>query len=450
MVDILERIPNLIARSATAAIMGASAATILTGGLLGLSKMESRTVHKSSLYAGFAAAGIGAIWGATVSPSRAESRSEAAKDAKGVEAPQRWTDWRKFVVFRKVIESKEITSFHLKPQDQQPISNFQPGQFLTIKLDIPEQSRPVIRTYSLSDYAVTPDYYRLSIKREGAPKDKEVPPGIASNFMHDHIHEGSVISCKPPAGKFVLDLASDRPAVLISNGVGITPMISMAKAVAATNSKRPTWFLHGARNGDFHAFREAVLEIAPTNSNFTVHYRYSRPRPDDDGGYNSTGYVDVDLIQSLFAGKFGPADADYFLCGSPNFMDSLRGGLADWGVPKEQVHFESFAKPVSKATAATGAKIEKFPESGQTAEIVFAKSGQTAQWSEGDGTLLEFAEEQGLSPDFSCRAGICLTCMCRVKEGEVAYDAPPAGTPDEGHALICVSKPRTDRVVLDI
>ncbi|MDB9525794.1 2Fe-2S iron-sulfur cluster-binding protein [Oscillatoria sp. CS-180] len=446
MVDILERIHNPLARSATAAVVGASATTIIAGGLLGLSLLDNRLVNKFSIYAGAAGAGVGALFGAAVNPTTRKAPKTAAKSPKQKEG---WTDWRDFVVARKVTESNEITSFYLKPQDSGALPSFQPGQFLTIKLDVPDQPRPVIRTYSLSDYSVSPDYYRLSIKREGAPKNQDVPPGIASNFMHDQIHEGAIIPCKPPAGKFVLDVQRDRPAVLISNGVGITPMISMAKAVAVTNPNRPIWFLHGARNGDFHAFREALLAIAPNNPNFTVHYRYSRPRPDDDGGYHSTGYVDVDLVKSLLTPRFMASDAEYFLCGSPSFMDSLRDGLAEWGVPREQVYFESFAKPVSQAKTAPAVATETDGVV-ETAEVVFAQSGKTAQWSADDGTLLEFAEAQGLSPDFSCRAGICLTCMCRVKEGEVAYEEPPSGTPDDGHALICVAKPRAGRVVLDV
>jgi ferredoxin-NADP reductase len=440
MADILERIPNPVARSLTAALMGASAATILTGGLLGLSKLEDQRVNQLAVYTGIAGAIAGAVFGGMIKPQVRAVEQTAKSPSDG------WTDWRNFVVSRKVPESQEITSFYLKPQDGQPIPNFQPGQFLTIKLDIPDQPRPVMRTYSLSDFSVTPDYYRLSIKREDPPKGKEVPPGVASNFMHDHIQEGSVIPCKPPNGKFVLDGQSQRPVVLISNGVGITPMISMAKAVAMQNSNRPLWFLHGARDGSYHAFREAVLEIAPNNPNFTVHYRYSRPRPDDDGGYHSTGYVDIELVKSLLMPRVGPTDADYFLCGSPSFMDSLREGLGGWGVPNSQVYFESFSKPVAKAAA----PVSTSSGNGPTTEVVFAKSGKTATWTEADGTLLEFAEDRGLSPDYSCRAGICLTCMCRLEEGEVAYDESPTGTPDEGHALICVSKPKTSRVVLNL
>ena len=454
MADILERIHNPLARSATAALMGASAVTIVTGGVLGLTQLEGRLIHKLSAYAALAGAGVGVVFGGVAvkpAPLKTPPLPKPVTDSTPLSAG--WAGWRNFVVVRKVPESREITSFYLEPQDGQPIPGFTPGQFLTIQLDIPGQARPVIRTYSLSEYAETPDYYRLSIKREGAPKGKDVPPGIASNFMHDHIQVGSVIPAKPPAGKFVLDVTNDRPAVLISNGVGITPMITMAKAAIATHPNRSVWFLHGARDGSFHAFREAVLAIAPDTPNFHVHYRYSRPRPEDEGAYHSTGYVDIDLVKALVAPnlqqRYSVTDAEYFLCGSPSFMESLRSGLAAWGVPERQVRFESFAKPRPKATT-TGTATAATDGTVETAEIVFAQSGKTATWSVGDGTLLEFAEEQGLEPAFSCRAGICLTCMCRLEAGEVAYEEPPTGTPDEGSVLICVSKPRTSSLVLDL
>ncbi|MGD1941226.1 MAG: 2Fe-2S iron-sulfur cluster-binding protein [Leptolyngbyaceae cyanobacterium] len=440
MADILERIQNPLLRSVTGAVIGASAATMVTGGLLGLSKLDSTRVNQLSLYAGVAGAAIAAVWGGVSKPLPPRKPAAAPSKQDG------WTDWRNLVVTRKVPESREITSFYLQPQDGQALPAFQPGQFLTLKLDIPGQPRPIIRTYSLSDYAATPNTYRLSIKREGAPKNQDVPPGLASNFMHDQIEVGSVIPCKPPAGKFVLEVERDRPVVLISNGVGITPMISMAQAVAAANPQRPLWFLHGARDGSYHAFREVIPALAPNDAPFTVHYRYSRPRSEDEGHYHSTGYVDTDLVKSLLAPQFGAQDAEYFLCGSPSFMDSLRSGLAEWGVPDPQVYFESFSKPIPQTTGATATSAEAIA----SAEVVFAKSGTTATWNAGDGTLLDFAEDQGLSPDFSCRAGICLTCMCAIAEGEVAYDEPPTGTPDEGKVLICVSQPRTAKVVLEI
>jgi uncharacterized protein len=133
--------------------------------------------------------------------------------------------------------------------------------------------------------------------------------------MHDLVQEGSVIPAKPPSGKFVLEVQNSIPAVLVSNGVGITPMIAMAKACNRLNPNRPIWFLHGARDGQYHAFRDEVFALAQQNPNLQIHFAYSRPRSEDEGFFQSTGYVDTALIQFLVA-----QDAEFFLCGSPPFL----------------------------------------------------------------------------------------------------------------------------------
>ena len=186
------------------------------------------------------------------------------------------------------------------------LPSFQPGQFLTIKLEIPSQARSIIRTYSLSDYAEQPAYYRLSIKRELMPAGLDVPPGIASNFMHDCVDVGAVIPAKPPSGKFGSNVQKSSPAVLISNGVGITPMISMAKAATWLNPDRPLWFFHSTRDSQFHTFRDEIGAIAQQYPALTAHFAYSRPRPDDvpindlseSGHYHSIGYIDTALASS--------------------------------------------------------------------------------------------------------------------------------------------------------
>jgi uncharacterized protein len=362
-----------------------------------------------------------------------------------------WKDWRKFIVMRKVKESDAITSFYLHPEDNGAIPDFSPGQFLTLKLDILGQLKPVIRTYSLSDYDRSPMNYRLSIKRELAPANLNVSPGIASNFMHDSIHEDSIVWVKPPAGRFVLDIYSPKPAVLISNGVGITPMIAMAKAAVQIDPLRQIWFLHGARDGNSHAFRDEINALRANHPNLHVIYCYSRPTATDTGKYHQQGYVDSTLIQNIVAPEMqqlcGSTEADYFLCGSPSFMDALMDGLRMCGVSDRHVMFESFAKAMPKATETVGDLTT--PQS-DPVEIVFSKSGKTHTWNPSDGTILEFAEANGLSPDYSCRAGVCGTCMCRILEGEVEYEESPSASVDAGSVLICISKPKTARVVLDL
>lgn len=448
MLESLGRIQNPLVRSLTAAVTVGSAVTMAGAIALGITQAKENAAYRTALYTALAGTGCGAVLG-LLYPARAGQLSTPAQPVKQALLPNSptWKDWRNFVVVRKVKESEEITSFYLQPEDGEDIPNFQPGQFLTIKLDIPEQPRPVIRTYSLSDYAEPCDYYRLSIKREPPPAGTGFMPGIASNFMHDRVQVGSIIPAKPPSGKFVLDPQKSLPAVLISNGVGITPMISMTKAATLLNSQRSIWFVHGAREGQFHAFRDEVAAVAQQNPNLQVHFAYSRPQPEDMGHYHSTGYVDTNLIRSLVQ-----QDAEYFLCGSPAFMQSLMEGLKAAGVPENRVFFEAFTKGFSMAGISTKIMVVAAEANGarDQAEVVFAESGKTATWRSDDGSLLEFAEANNLNPVYSCRQGICGTCMCRILEGEVEYQETPVAAIDDGSVLICISTPKTNQVVLDL
>ncbi|MEH2249618.1 2Fe-2S iron-sulfur cluster-binding protein [Nostoc sp.] len=439
MLESLGRIKNTLVRSVAVAATVGSVVTLSAAVIIGVTNAKDKSAYQLGVYSSLFGTVSGAVFG-LVYPSKA-SGNKSTPDLNTSDSDI-WKSWRNFVVVCKVRESKEITSFYLEPEDKGQINNFQPGQFLPIKIDIPGQDKPVIRTYSLSDYPESCKYYRLSIKRELAPRELDVMPGIASNFMHDCIQEGSVISVKPPNGKFVLDVQKSIPAVLISNGVGITPMISMAKACTHLNSNRLIWFIHGARDGKSHVFRDEVMEIFQQNPNLNVHFRYSRPTPEDTGKYHSIGYVDTALIKELFG-----QEAEYFLCGSLPFIQSIRDGLKESGVPDSRVFFESFAKPMKsdfekQPVTTTGG--EEF------AEIVFAKSGKTLTWQPSDGTILEFAEANDINPSFSCRIGVCGTCMCKIREGEVAYQKEPTATIDEGSVLTCISQPRTSKLVLDI
>ena len=451
MLTSLGKINNPLLRCITAASASFSIAILIASVALGLPHPKDKSANKIGIYASLLALIAGAGVGLVVKDNSSNKSKQTKKNNIKNDV---WKDWRDFKIVKKEVESEEITSFYFKPVDGGKLTDFKPGQFLTIKLDVPEQDRPVIRTYSLSDYPDSQDYYRLSIKREGSPKGLDVPPGVASNFMHDSIHEGSVIPCKPPSGKFYLEVDNSIPAILISNGVGITPMISMAKAVARNNPQRHIWFIHGARNGEYHACREEVNQIANFDSdpNLHIHYCYSRPRSEDKGKYHTKGYADKELLANTIIPEIksahnGSTDAEYFLCGSPAFMDSIREGLNELGVSEEKVFFESFGGGKTKGKA----KKDTSNEGGvDSAEVVFARSDKTITWTPEDGTLLEFAEANNIDPEFSCRQGVCLTCMCQLQEGEVEYLEEPSGEPDEGEVLICISKPKTNKIVLDL
>jgi uncharacterized protein len=419
-----------------AAGAGFAIATLITAASLGLLKPKDPAAYRL----GVVAALVGLVSGGVVglfSKKAAHVQSETGAMEISKEMPK---DWRDFIVIRKVKESEEITSFYLKPRDLGELPCFQPGQFLTLRLEVPGQSRPVIRTYSLSNFPEPLDHYRISVKRELAPKGADLPPGMASNYLHDHVHPGSLLAIKPPSGRFSLEVEQTVPVVLISNGVGITPMLAMAAACCQLNPQRPVWFIHGARDGQYHAFADEILALSRESPNLQIHFVYSRPRPEDEGKYHSTGYVSADLLQKLVN-----PDSEFFLCGSPTFMQSLREGLQAWGVPDDRVFYESFSRPVAVPTAPVQAGT-----AAGWAEVVFARTGQTATWNETDGTLLEFAESQGLNPPFSCRSGICGTCMCKLTTGEVTYEQAPTAEIEPGSALICIAKPRSSKLVLDL
>jgi len=223
-------------------------------------------------------------------------------------------------------------------------------------------------------------------------------------------------------------------------------MISMLNAVVDSDKKRPTWFIHGTRNGVHHAMCKHMRQVDAENEDITVHIRYSQPRPEDIEGreYDSVGHVDLDLLKALLPGK----DMDFFLCGPPPFMNGLLKSLWEWGVPEERIRFELFG-PAALLQEGTGARRRK---KGTTVEekayeIRFSASGITAKWDPEYENLLEFAEDQGVFPDFSCRSGICHSCQYDIQEGEVDYNFEPLDPPYPGRALLCCTRPRSNLVI---
>ncbi len=354
-----------------------------------------------------------------------------------------------FVVERKEPESATITSFYLVPEDGAPLAKFLPGQFLTFELDIPGQTRPVIRTYSISD-SPNPAYYRVSIKRESSPADQpDLPSGLSSNYFHDQVGIGSKLRVGAPRGKFHLDPDGERAVVLLSGGVGITPMISMMNATVEAGCRRPVWFIHGARNGREHAMGARVRRVAEENESVHVHIRYSQPEPNDTEGrnYDTPGRIDVALLKQVLPFD----DYDFFLCGPTPFMRSLYCGLLSLGVAEARIHYEFFgpgsilqdeAEPVGPAEVPT-AEAELLGG----IRVTFARSGVTAGWDPACKSILELAERHGLNPAYSCRSGICHTCLCELTEGELEYLEEPLDKPARGCALICCSIPKTNLVI---
>lgn len=254
-------------------------------------------------------------------------------------APNGWNDFKRFRVIRKEPESDVITSFYLAPADGSSLPTFKPGQYLTVRVPSP-CGHTTMRNYSLSDCPGRP-YFRISVKRETGPS-AGTPDGFVSNYLHQQIRVGSELEVGPPCGEFFLDVTEHhpRPLVLLSAGVGITPVLSMLLTALEAMPTRPIYFVHAALNSRTHAFHQTVRDLSRAHPNLTVHYRYSEPAPDDlaQGRCDSQGFVDAELLESLLPTR----DADYYFCGPKPFMMKVYHHLLEWGVPANQVHLEFF------------------------------------------------------------------------------------------------------------
>lgn len=252
--------------------------------------------------------------------------------------PGGWAGYRNFVVEKKVKESDVITSFYLKPQDGKEIASYIPGQYITVKLEIPGEQYTHLRQYSLSDRPGQ-NYYRISVKRED-PKGDNIPAGIVSTYLHTHVKEGDTIPITAPAGDFYLDLDTSLPLVLISGGVGLTPMMAMLNTTVNESPNREIYYIHAAINSQLHAFRAHVNDLAAGHKNVHSLVIYEKPSEDDKEmkNYDKEGFFSLDWLQQSLPTK----DADFYFCGPEPFMKVVNKALKQWGVPEERIHYEFF------------------------------------------------------------------------------------------------------------
>lgn len=370
------------------------------------------------------------------------------RDAEQQEAAA-WSGWRKFKVSWRVPESGDVCSFYLKPHDEKALPPFKPGQFLTFRLDIPGQPKPVIRCYSLSD-CMHEDYYRVSIKRVGQGKDGK--PGLGSCYFHDRLKEGEIVDVKAPGGGFFLDRdVVMQPVVLLSSGIGVTPVLSMLNALVKGGSlDREVYFIYGVRNSSDHSFRQHLAQLAQIHEKLHLHICYSRPFDHEVSGtdYHTKGHVSIDVLKKVLPSN----NFHFYLCGTSAMMETMITELKTWGVPEAHIHSEAFGPSSGKAIgAATGAiPPPAAAEAGKAAEAVsvqFARTGRTEMWKAADGTLLEFAEHHGVAIDSNCRAGNCGSCSVAIKKGDVTYQKKPGWQVETGSCLTCCSVPKGELIL---
>lgn len=352
---------------------------------------------------------------------------------------QAWSGYRKFRLEGKVLEAESVCSFYLAPHDGRPLPAFLPGQYLTFRLSIPGQTREVVRCYSISDSPDHTDYYRVTIKRLPPPPSMPAAPsGLSSSHFHDHLQVGDFLDVKAPGGQFHIDIEHRGPVVLIGGGVGVTPVLSMLNYIATAPGKREAWFFYGVRNGREHVMRDYLREFDAQHQNIHIVVCYSDPLPGDRAGvdYDYAERVSVELFKRVLK----VTNFDFYICGPPPMMETLTRDLDAWGVPENRIHFEAFGP----------ASVKKISQSAQPAaadtpgfELNFTRSAKKLIWTPGSGSLLEFAEANGVQIDSGCRAGNCGTCATAVREGQVSYLSAPGAQIEKGSCLACISVPKT-------
>lgn len=365
--------------------------------------------------------------------------------------------FRPLKVIAKVRESSTITSFHLAPAEPGGWRAFEPGQFLVFRFPAENARGQVLRTYSVSCAPSHPGRYRISVKREAAPQPG-LPEGLGSCQLHDRVAVGDILMADGPRGDFHLDRMSSRPVVLLSGGVGLTPMVSMLHALVEQSDRRAI-FIHACDNGDVHALGDEVRTLAASRPGMAAHFVYRFPTDADRAmaRYQSEGMVTRELLQGLLPLD----DYEFYLCGPPPFMQAVYRLVRSLGVAKERIAYEFFgpatvlepdeavAKPVPPPAAAAHAAVAGAPAADGAITVTFRKSGRSARWIDGAESLLSFAESQGLAPEFSCRAGVCGSCTTALVDGEISYFEEPLDDPGAGQVLICCARPKGN-LVLDL
>ena len=355
--------------------------------------------------------------------------------------PPAWTGFRRLRVSRKDRESASVTSLVLEPPDRQPLAAALPGQFIVLRLRPAPDAPALLRSYSLSGEP-RDDRYRLSIKRE--------THGAAGAYVETQVRIGDVLDASAPRGSFTLR-PGDGPVVLLSAGVGATPVLAMLHALAAGASSREVWWIYGARHGGEHPFAaetRALLEALPHSHS---HIRYSAPRPGDRLAvdFDAAGRLNMHAIEELGV----PRDADFYLCGPSAFMNDLAVELGNWGVAANRIHTEIFgaSPPRTPGIAAAPRRPPHQPagSAGVGPLVSFARSGLNVRWAPAFQSLLEFAEACDVPVRWACRTGVCHTCETGLIIGTVGYQPEPVEPPADGNALICCCRPQGD-IVIDL
>ena len=363
-------------------------------------------------------------------------RTQVRAMAASIEAARKGGMFRPYRVLAIQDESRSIKTFQFSPADGGGVATATPGQHVVLRLPPDDEGRQRLRSYSVSGVAYA-QHVQISVKREAT--------GGVSQSLHDELRIGDTVDILGPRGDFTLVNSSDTPLVLISAGVGITPMMPMLHAATTNNGgkivPRSVLFLHSARNSGEQAFGAQINDVASRHPAVRRHVRFSQPLPSDEIGnsHDSVGRIDKDILEELLAplGK-----CNVYVCGPAGFMSDVARWIGELGFDAT-VRSESFGS-ASRLQ-------QRLPSEGAAeAAVTFDKTRKSVVWRRGGASLLDLAEAQGLQIESECRAGLCGSCATRVISGNVGYDVEPVASIASGEMLLCCGHPLEGELVLDI
>lgn len=355
--------------------------------------------------------------------------------------PPAWPGFRPLTVSAVDRESDTVASIHFADPAGERVPAALPGQYLTLRLNAEPGGNPILRNYSLSGPPGA-DEYRISVKRE--------PHGVASEYLYTRLRAGDLVDVAAPRGAFTLR-PGHSPVLLISAGVGATPVLAMLHALALDHSEREIWWLHGARSGADHAFAAEARTLVDALPNAHRYICFSRPAPADIEGddYHAAGHLSAAVLAALEL----PSSAEAYLCGPPSFMQELSAALPALGLDAARIHTELFgAAPAQTPGIASAPQRQPHPPAGKPGAgplVAFARSDLSIGWDTAYASLLELAEACDVPVRWSCRTGVCHSCETAVVSGVIDYSPDPVEAPGEGSVLICCARPAGD-LVLDL
>jgi ferredoxin-NADP reductase/MOSC domain-containing protein YiiM len=350
--------------------------------------------------------------------------------------PPGWAGFRTLQVSEVVEESATVASYYFTGDDG-PLPPATPGQYLTLRIPGAGDPAPV-RTYSLSAGPGRPSY-RISVKRESL--------GLVSSYLHGHLHRGDRVEVAAPRGDFLLDEGTE-PVLLVSAGIGVTPVLAMLHGLAESGSAREVWWIHTTHDVGTHVFADEAAELLRSLPSARSHVYYTAGADPLPAGIE-VGRLTAEVVDHLGL----PVDSSAYICGPESFMNDVSTALAEAGLDPRRIHTERFGSrsAINPGIVGTDAPAPHQPAGppGTGPEVTFARSGLTVAWSDSYPSVLELAEACDVPTQWSCRTGVCHTCATAVLSGGTSYTTPPLEPPGPDEVLICSSRPAGD-LVLDL